>query len=217
MTHCPECGAENPDNSLFCLNCGKPLPTIKRSNKSPNKLKSFWNTQTRNGKVIICFVIICLFTSILVLSLAYIGTTSTSHYEDENLDFQYISGWTLVKTPENTSRIVEGTYYYAGRIDFFAANSSNIPLENLKENYKKEIISNGGNITSEQQTTVDGVPAYEIDSIFNENNKSSQQKKILLNKGNNSFEILFTTESNLVSYRRSMDTIIQSIHFKNAS
>lgn len=216
MAYCPECGVENPNDSLFCLNCGKPLPTIKRSDKSPNKLSSFWNEQTRNGKIIICLVLTCLFTSIVVLSIIYIGTTSSSYYEDENVDFQYISGWTLVKTPENTNKIVEGTYDYAGKIKFFAAkNTSNLSLEHLKENYKKEIISNGGNIISEQQINVDGVPAYEIDSILTENNESLQQKKILLKKGNNSFEIIFTTESDLISYRRSMDTIIKSIHFKD--
>ena len=213
MIYCPECGAENPDGSSFCQKCGTNIPVMENSKESKTPPENFWMKQTKNGKILIGTVFICFITSIVILSLIYTGTTSTSHYEDENLAFDYISGWKLTK---DSNMLVEGSYDYAGVIKFNAEKNStnNRTLEVLKDDYKSEITSNGYKVISEKPITVDGVSAYEIDSITNQNGESSQQRKILLVKNNSLYGLLFTTEADLISYRRSMDTIINSIHIK---
>jgi len=213
MIYCPECGARNPDGSSFCQKCGAPIPVMENSKESKIPPENFWTKQTRNGKIIISTVIICFITSIVIFSLIYTGTTSTSHYEDENLAFDYINGWTLTN---KSNMLVEGSYDYAGVIKFYAEKNTtnNRTLEVLKDDYKSEITSNGYRVTSEKPIIVDGVSACEIDSITNQNGELSQQRKILLVKNNSLYGLLFTTEADLISYRRSMDTIIGSIHIK---
>ena len=51
---CPDCKTENTDNAGFCQNCGKKLNEItntKKPEEKPGALSSWWNKQSKGGKV----------------------------------------------------------------------------------------------------------------------------------------------------------------------
>lgn len=53
---CNKCGAENPEESLFCIECGNPFP--KFENKKKKKKRRGWIGVT--VFVVICFIIGCI-------------------------------------------------------------------------------------------------------------------------------------------------------------
>ena len=82
---CTNCKAENPDNSVFCKECGTKLEDVKNSVNSKGNsgegVSGFWNKQSRNGKIAIGIGVCCL-GIILIVAIAGImspdKTTNTN-------------------------------------------------------------------------------------------------------------------------------------------
>ena len=82
---CPNCKTVNPDNSTFCLECGKEInvtPNVKNPNKtSGNGAANWWNKQTKGGKTAIGIVSVCCLGIILIIGIAAMASpdnTSTT-------------------------------------------------------------------------------------------------------------------------------------------
>lgn len=179
-----------------------------------NKLLKFWNKQSRGRKITITFVSICIIGFLLYFTNG--GFTSTQHYDGNDVSFNYVTGWNITNGDGNLGKIVTGTYDFNGPITFsvFKSHNSGLSLDDSKNAWEKNITSDGAKIKSSSIITVDGNKAYAIDYSFTKNNSEMQNYAVIFVKNSSNYVLLFTTESNLHSYRRSINTIIDSFHVK---
>ncbi len=82
---CPNCKTVNPDNSTFCLECGKKIdvnPNVVNSDKtSGSGVTNWWNKQSKGGKTAIGVVSVCCLGIILIIAIGAMASpdnTSTT-------------------------------------------------------------------------------------------------------------------------------------------
>ena len=81
---CPNCKTVNPDNSIFCLECGTKInvtPNVNSSKTSGSGATNWWNKQTKGGKTAIGIVSICCLGIILIIAIGAMASpdnTSTT-------------------------------------------------------------------------------------------------------------------------------------------
>ena len=188
--------------------------STKTTKSSKPNLKKLWNKQNKNRKLLIGF-----FSIILIGFLIYFangGFTNTKHYEDNTISFDYIEGWQIKKADGKMGRMVTGAYDSIGHISLSVIKSPT-PINNLNEfktSWEEGVTSNNNIIKSTKQITVDGTTAFAIDSTITENKTEINQYSVLLIKNNIGYMLLFSTESDLHSYRRSINTMVDSFHIK---
>src|SRR5664280_22512 len=80
---CTNCKAENPDNSVFCKECGTELKDVKNSINSKGNsgegVSGFWNKQSRNGKIAIGIGVCCLGIILIVAIAGIMSPDKTSN------------------------------------------------------------------------------------------------------------------------------------------
>ncbi len=214
---CPKCKVENLDDANFCDNCRNDLTSIesKSENRRSKNSKSIIVGRSNKFKTILGIsIVLGILIAFGVFSM--VNTQSFPTYSDDQISFKYIDGWKIVKSNSNNSKIIEGHYDFVGPIDLtIKKNTSNgYNLTDFKSIWMDETFKNGNKLTSENSVTVDGVNAYELTSKSSNNGKSVNHKYILLLKNNTAYIIIFNTETDLLSYRRSIDTIVNSFHVK---
>ena len=182
--------------------------------KNINKLLKFWNNQSRGRKITIAFVSIFILGFLLYFTNG--GFTNTQHYDGNDVSFNYVTGWNITNGDGNLGKIVTGTYDFNGPITFSVVKSHNsgLSLDDSKNAWEKSITSDGAKIKSSSFITVDGNKAYAIDYSSTKNNSEMQNYAVIFIKNSSNYVLLFTTESNLHSYRRSINTIVDSFHVK---
>lgn len=214
---CPKCKVKNLDDANFCDNCRNDLTRIesKSENKRSKTSKSIFSGHNTKFKTILG--ISTVLGILIVFAVFSMGNTqSFPTYSDDQISFKFIDGWKIVKSNSNNTKIIEGHYDFVGPIDLtINKNTSNAyNLTDFKSIWMDETFKNGNKITSENSITVDGVNAYELISKSSNNGKSVNHKYILLIKNNIVYIIIFNTETDLLSYRKSIDTIVNSFHVK---
>jgi|GEM_PF-892449 hypothetical protein len=184
---CSNCGHENDADAEFCEKCGS---SIKRFQK-PVNTEDPSNSGINNTTLVLIITVVTLVgilglvsgfllmknqQSLPGLSNPTINNNTSSSGGSTNptgsnvqyktfsngvVSFQYPSNWNVLPNNANTMVIVGLSSYPA----FSVYNESKYGQTSLSEyisNSKSQMTSNGYSIRSEQSTTVDGFPAYEI-------------------------------------------------------
>lgn len=215
---CPKCKVTNLDDSNFCDNCRNDLKSIESisENKRSTSSKSIVSSGHSNKFKISIGLIIFLGILIVFGIFSMTNTQSYPTYSDNQISFNYIDGWKIVKSNSNNSKIVDGYYDFNGPIDLTITknNSNGYNLNDFKSIWIHETFKNGNQLTSDNSVTLNGVNGYELTSKSSNNSKSIEHKYVILLKNNNVYIITFNTESSLLSYRGSIDTIVNSFHVK---
>lgn len=187
----------------------------REARKAKPGFVGWWYRQSRNRKLIIAFASIFIIIMLLIFANEIGVFSNNQHYEDNNVSFDYVTGWIITKGDGNAS-IVTGKYDSVGQINFSVVESpvSEANLDGLKIVWENGVTSNGAKIKSTNQIKVDGTPAYAIDYTSTVNKTEMQNYAVIFIKNSSSYVLLFTTETNLHEYRKSINTIIDSFHVK---
>ena len=69
--YCKNCGKPNPDNGIFCSNCGEKLKDLGSSNKDNSLLEKFQELDTKHKKWIYIYLVYALIVFIISLNANY--------------------------------------------------------------------------------------------------------------------------------------------------
>ncbi len=228
---CQNCGHENDADAKFCEKCGSNL------NKS---------SMPASTKILIVVVIVLvaglgLVSGILLMknqqSLPGLSNhtinnnnTSTSGgstnptgsnvqfktFSNGVISFQYPANWNVLPNNANTMVIVGLSSYPAFSV-YNESKYGETSLSGYVSSSKSQMTSNGYSIRSEQSTTVDGFPAYEIlyQGETGDNIMVDQQMELVeLSPGSQYFALVgVDTVDHYDQERSTFDQIINSFKF----
>lgn len=123
-------------------------------------------------------------------------------YNQSSISFQYLKGWNFSTDDLTDNKILTGSNGYL----VFAVYET--PENDLNLSIKSEMSAGKtiGTIKDNGNIQIDGVPGYQITVDA----KGVGFKTVLFNKGGHNYKLLFTGDT--FSYRRSIDTIINTFH-----
>ena len=130
---CKHCGAEMPDNALFCQVCGNSVEPAKQEAKKSNGAEKVWNIFSTIGFILgivslaMCWIpfLATWFVSIYAIVLSALGKKSVSyqHYEKASKGLKFAIIGTIVSfvvyvifliilASSGYADLLAGNYYY---------------------------------------------------------------------------------------------------------
>jgi len=142
-------------------------------------------------------------------------STGLKHFESEGISFNCSNNWSFYKMENETSAdylfsISRGTDENMDLIHFYAG-AYNRSLSEYISSVKKEIPLRNWTIISEKELTVDGLPAYQISALNQENNPLI---KTWLMKNGTIYTIYAVPSpgKNLTSIEKDLEIVISTFH-----
>mgnify|MGYP005837945409 FL=1 len=231
---CSKCNKMNKDTGKFCERCGAELPASVPA-KEPKKssgIRAWWNSQGKGIKIGSIVGICCLGLIIIGLIVAMTtpdqttSTTSTTPssssstptstsssaniYNANGISFSYPSNW-MVYTPDEVDPAeIVNLKTTAGEVSILTVyrESTSLSTDELKQVWY-DVMSNSGNILSDNTITVDGVEAFQITSSYSSSGTSGEQQIVGFVKNGKKYILLFTS-SDIDSIQSDIDTIVNS-------
>lgn len=194
---CPNCKTENPDNSVFCQNCGTELkgtPNIIKSDiKSGGESKGWWSKQSTGIKAVIGIVGVCLLGLIIVIAIVGIFSPDqnlNSNFSNGGITFNYPNDWKNATSSETivsggSSLVDLGTLANSNGLTLHISNGNlssygtTATIAKMKDITKQGIVNGtSAQVLSDNMTSINGVNVYEI-SFTLKDPKSNQDQKSL--------------------------------------
>lgn len=134
---CPSCGKEIPDNSRYCLVCGK-SPIAVPDTPSNNKVKS----HTLRNVLMVCLVLVCVYVAARALN------TRTERFTPSSFTVKAGTIYYFTFTVNGSSRVT-GRFEAAGGggndIEAFIADADN--FENWNNGHQARFAYQSGRVT----------------------------------------------------------------------
>ncbi|MBI5458746.1 PsbP-related protein [Methanobacterium sp.] len=142
-------------------------------------------------------------------------STGIKHFESEGISFNASINWSFYKMENETAddylfSISKGTDENMDLIHFYAGNY-NGTLSEYVSSEKKEIPLRNWTITSEKELTVDGLPAYQI-SALNQENKPLIKTWFMKNGTIHTIYAVPSAGKNLTNIETDLEIVISTFH-----
>lgn len=198
---CPNCKTENPDNSVFCQNCGTELKgtpnTIKSDIKSGGESKGWWSKQSTGIKAVIGIVGVCFLGLIIFIAIGGILSPDqnlNSNFSNGGITFNYPNDWNNATSSGSIvsggSSLVDlgtlansnGLTLHISKADISSAGGITIAV--MKDVSKKNLLNgSSAQLLSDNKTSVNGLTVYETSFTLKDPKSNQDQKSLFVITG----------------------------------